>query len=133
MIWKVVGAAILTPIVGLALWPVRFDSRDELFDIPKGTFARHMAGDTHDTLPPEIDLVLGLHDVLVLKNSDDVPQFFGPTLLMPGQTFRLPFTKPSETYFSCTAHANGKLVVVVEPTPSWPWSRLAYRVRHFLH
>jgi hypothetical protein len=114
------------------MWPVSFDSREELFEIPKGTWARRMAGDTREILPSEIHLLVGIRDVLKLKNSDDVPQMFGPTLLMPGQTFRLPFTTPSENYFACTAHASGQLVIVVEAAPAWPWSRLSWRVRRAL-
>ena len=131
IIWIVVGV-ILIPVVFAAMWPVTFDSREELFEIPKGTFARHMAGDHHDLLPSEIDLVVGVHNVLTLKNSDDVPQIFGPTLLMPGQSLRIPFTRPSENYFSCTAHASGQLLVLVEATPTWPWDRLAWRARRML-
>ena len=124
--------AILTPVVLGSLWPVTFASREEIFEIPKGTFARHMAGDHHDILPSEIDLVVGIHNVLTLKNSDDVPQTFGPTLLMPGQSLRIPFTRPSENSFNCTAHTNGQLLVVVEAEPTWPWERLAWRVHWLL-
>jgi len=127
-----VAGLILTPVVLAAMWPVTFESREELFEIPKGTWARHMAGEKHDILPPVIDLVVGVHNVLTLKNSDDVPQTFGPTLLMPGQTLRIPFTRPSENNFNCTAHSNGQLLVLVEPVPSWPWSRLTWRVRRML-
>ena len=128
----IVALAILAPLVLAAIWPVTFDSREELFEIPKGTWARRMAGDTRETLPSEIHLVVGIHNVLTLKNSDDVPQIFGPTLLMPGQVFRLPFTRPSENYFNCTAHASGQLVIVVEAAPTSPWSRLSWRVRRML-
>ena len=128
----VVAGVILVPVVLASLWPVTFDSREELFDIPKGTFARHMAGDHHDLLPSTIYLVVGIHNVLALRNSDDVPQFFGPTLLMPGQSLRIPFTRPSENSFSCTAHASGQLLVLVEATPVWPWERLGWRVRRMV-
>jgi len=70
--------------------------------------------------------------VLTLKNSDDVPQIFGPTLLMPGQVLRIPFTRPSENNFNCTAHASGQLLVLVVATPTWPWDRLSWRVRRML-
>ena len=126
------AGAIFVLVVLASMWPITFKSREELFEIPKGTFARHMAGDHHDILPSEIDLVVGVHNVLTLKNSDDVPQIFGPTLLMPGQTLRIPFTRPSENSFNCTAHANGQLLVVVEATPAWPWERLSWRVRRML-
>lgn len=124
--------AILVPIVFAAMWPVTYASREELFEIPKGTWAHRMAGEKHEILPSEIHLLVGIRDVLLLKNSDDVPQIFGPTLLMPGQTFRLPFTTPSENYFACTAHASGQLVIVVEAPPTRPWSRLSWRVRRML-
>ena len=109
-----------------------FASQEELFEIPKGTWARRMAGEKREILPPEIYLMVGVHNVLLLKNSDDVPQIFGPTLLMPGQSLRIPFTTPSENYFNCTAHASGKLLIVVDPEPIWPWSRLTWRAQQLL-
>lgn len=131
-LFGIIGGVILALVIIASLWPVTFKSREELFEIPKGTFARHMAGDHHDLLPSEIDLVVGVHNVLTLKNSDDVPQTFGPTLLMPGQSLRIPFTRPSENSFNCTAHANGQLLVVVEAEPAWPWERLSWRIRWML-
>lgn len=128
----VVFSVMLTPVIFAAMWPVTFDSPEERFEIPKGTYARHMAGDHRDILPSEIDLVVGVHNVLTLKNSDDVPQTFGPTLLMPGQTLRIPFTRPSENNFNCTAHSNGQLLVLVEAEPTWPWERLNWRVHRLL-
>lgn len=114
------------------MWPVTFDSREELFEIPKGTWARRMAGEKREILPSKIYLLVGVHNVLKLKNSDDVPQIFGPTLLMPDQSLRIPFTTPSENYFACTAHASGQLVIVVEAAPTGPWNRLSWRVRRML-
>ncbi len=128
VVWIVAGAVFILVAVA-SLWPVTFDSREELFEIPKGTWASRMAGEKREILPSEIHLVVGIRDVLTLKNSDDVPQIFGPTLLMPGQTFKLPFATPSENYFACTAHASGQLVVSVEAEPKWPWSRLTWRAR----
>ncbi len=121
--------ALVTTVAVAAFLPVRFDSREESFEIPKGTWARRMAGDPVDILPSQIFLTLGVRDVLQLRNLDDVPQIFGPTLLMPGQSFRLPFHVASENLFACTAHASGQLTVVVEETPATPAHRLSWRVR----
>lgn len=110
-----------------ALAPVYAVSRDELFEIPKGTWARRMAGDKLQILPSEVRLTLGLNDVLLLKNLDDVPQVFGPVLIMPGQSFRLPFEVASNYQFACTAHAGGKMSVVVVPKPQTAWERLQWR------
>jgi hypothetical protein len=88
-----------------------------------------MAGDPVEILPDEIRLTLGVKDILVLLNRDDVPQIFGPTLMMPGQTFRLPFAQASSYQFACTAHASGQMTILVEPFPATPWARLRFRVR----
>ena len=67
--------------------------------------------------------------MLLLKNLDEVPQVFGPTVMMPGQSFRLPFEVASDYQFACTAHASGQMTVVVEPEPRSPWARLSWRAR----
>jgi hypothetical protein len=112
-----------------ALAPIELASRDELFEIPRGTFARRMAGEKVEILPSTIRLTLGLNDVLLLRNADDVPQTFGPALIMPGQSFRLPFATASTYGFACSAHASGQLSIVVEPTPAPGWETLRWRLR----
>lgn len=107
-------------------------SREEVFEIPLGTWSRRMAGDQVEILPSEIRLTLGLRDVLLLRNLDDVPQTFGPALMMPAQSFRLPFEVASDYQFACTAHASGQMTVIVEPRPEWPWQRIEWRVREWL-
>jgi hypothetical protein len=85
----------------------RAATRDELFEIPHGTWARRMAGEKVEILPPTITLTLGLNDVLLLRNADEVPQAFGPALIMPGRAFACP-SPPASTYgFACSAHASG--------------------------
>jgi hypothetical protein len=88
-----------------------------------------MAGDKVEILPDHIRLTLGLRDILVLRNQDEVPQIFGPTLMMPGQSFKLPFDRPSEYTFACTAHASGQMIIVVDPFPSSPWAKISFRAR----
>ena len=100
-----------------ALAPLTTDSRDALFEIPPGTWARRMAGDKVEILPDTIRLTLGLNDVLLLKNLDDVPQVFGPALIMPGQSFRLPFELSSTYTLTCTAPARGLKILVWDPHP----------------
>jgi hypothetical protein len=122
-------ALVTSAIAWAALAPVASDDRDEVFEIPKGTWARRMAGDKVEILPTEVRLTLGIKDVLVLRNSDDVPQVFGPVLMMPGQTFKLPFEVASSYQFACTAHASGQMTVTVVPGPDSAWERLAWRTR----
>jgi hypothetical protein len=125
------GASLLAGVLACAAWaafaPVRFDSREEVFEIPKGTWARRMAGQKVEILPQRIRLTLGVRDVLLLRNRDDVPQVFGPTVMMPGQSFRLPFEVASTYSFACTAHLSGQMLIVVDPEPNTPWQRLRWR------
>ena len=113
--------------------PVASASRDAIFEIPKGTWARRMSGDKVEILPDHIRLTLGVRDILVLRNRDDVPQIFGPTLMMPGQSFQLPFEQAAEYQFACTAHASGQMTIIVEPNPETPWARIRWRTRELLH
>ncbi len=132
--WLLASPLILAVVVAVG-WtgfaPIHGSTRDELFEIPKGTYARRMAGDKVEILPSKITLTLGLNDVLLLRNLDDVPQVFGPTILMPGQSFRLPFEQASSYDFACTAHASGQMTVEVEPAPVWPWQKIRWRLREW--
>jgi hypothetical protein len=122
---------LLVPLAWAAFAPLELPTRDELFEIPKGTYARRMAGDRVEILPDTIHLTLGLNDQLLLRNHDDVPQQFGPVLIMPGQSFRLPFEVASTYSFACSAHASGQMAVIVAPTPEPGWPRLKWRWHHW--
>jgi len=127
--WALIGLASVT-LAGAtwaAIAPIDFESREELFAIPNGTWARRMAGEKLEILPSQVVLVAESHDVLVLRNDDDVPQIFGPTLIMPGQTFRLPFDAPAEYEFECSAHASGQMKVIVNEALTSPMARLRWR------
>lgn len=130
LLWLLPVAALLAPLAWAAFAPIQPATRDELFEIPKGTYARRMAGDQVEILPDTIRLTLGLNDQLLLRNRDDVPQQFGPVLIMPGQSFRLPFEVASTYSFACSAHASGQMRVIVAPTPGAGWPRLQWRWQH---
>ena len=133
---SLLAGAVSSIVLGTLGWaafaPIESASREEVFEIPKGTWKRRMSGDPVEILPDHIHLTLGLRDVLVLKNNDDVPQVFGPTLMMPEQSFSLPFEQASEDQFACTAHASGQMTIVVQPHPDTPWARVGWRLRHAL-
>jgi hypothetical protein len=120
--------ALLLVLAWAALAPLNYATRDKLFEIPKDTWARRMAGDKVEILPSVVRLTLGVQDVLLLRNSDTVPQLFGPVLIMPGQEFRLPFEQVSENQFDCTAHASGQMTVSVVAFPDPGWDRLKWRL-----
>ncbi|HLA70173.1 MAG TPA: hypothetical protein VK624_01600 [Steroidobacteraceae bacterium] len=128
--WPFIGCAIAA-LAWAGFAPIKVPSHDELFEIPKGTYARRMQGDKVEILPSQIRLTLGLNDVLLLRNLDEVPQVFGPTIMMPGQSFRLPFEQAARYNFACTAHASGQMTIVVEDEPVMPWSKIHWRVREW--
>lgn len=132
--WSLSVAILLAGGIGWAAFaPVQpTDVREEAFIIPEGTWQRRMSGDKVDILPSQIRLTLGINDVLYLQNQDTVPQTFGPTLLMPGQGFRLPFEVASEYQFACTAHSSGQMTIIVDPFPASPWARLRWRARQIM-
>jgi hypothetical protein len=129
----VVVAGAVVALAWTGFMPIRSASRDQIFEIPQGTWKRRMSGDKVEILPSRIRLTLGVRDILVLRNHDDVPQIFGPTLMMPGQSFRLPFEQAAEYQFACTAHASGQMTIIVEPNPNTPWARILWRTRSLLH
>jgi hypothetical protein len=129
----VVSATMAIAVLGaVGLAPIASGSREQVFEIPQGTWARRMAGDKIETLPDHIYLTVGVRDILVLKNRDAVPQTFGPTLLMPGQSFTLPFERAAEYQFACTAHASGQMTIVVDPYPATPWAKISWRTRELI-
>jgi hypothetical protein len=123
------AAAALGALGWAGFAPIEVATREAAFDIPKGTYARRRAGDLVEILPDTIRLTLGVKDVLLIRNHDDVPQIFGPTIMMPGQSFRLPFERAASYQFVCSAHASGQLTIDVEPEPDTPWARIHWRVR----
>ena len=131
--WFVAASSIAAAIAIVVTWaafaPVPISANHEQpFVIPEGTWARRMSGDHVDILPQRIRLTLGINNVLFLKNQDEVPQTFGPALLLPGQSFRQPFEVASEYQFACSAHASGQMTIIVDPFPTSPWGRLRWRV-----
>lgn len=123
-------AAMLAAALGWAGFaPIEVASREQAFVIPKGTYARRRAGNLVEILPDRIRLTLGVKDLLVIHNQDEVPQVFGPTVMLPGQTFSLPFERAASYQFVCSAHASGQLTIDVEPEPVTPWARIHWRVR----
>ena len=130
-LWLFVALVPTAALAWAAFAPVDGTDRDEVFTIPRGTWARRMSGDKVEILPREVRLMLGVKDVLVMKNDDDVPQLFSAVLLMPGQSFRLPFERAASYQFVCTAHASGQLTIEVEPEPVMPWARIRWRLREW--
>ena len=87
---------------------------------PNGTWARRMAGDKVEILPDTIRLTLGVNDVLLLRNLDDVPQVFGPGADDAGP--ELPAAVRASRRATVRLHRARQRAddVIVEPNPATP-------------
>jgi hypothetical protein len=101
--------------------------RELLYVIPKGASAR-AGGEGQSPLPSTVRLVLGVRDILVLRNDDEVPMQIGPLRLAPGQSYRLPFHQPGALQLACSFHQGIGFVLFVDPPPSPGWERLRWRL-----
>jgi hypothetical protein len=124
----VAGVVALAAAGWAAVAPLPPMPRERVYVIPPGTGARQAAGQTVSPIPSRIRLLLGVQDVLVLRNEDDVPQAFGPIQLRPRQTYRVPFQVAATFDFACSAHADGQVAIVVERVPAPGWARLRWRL-----
>jgi hypothetical protein len=98
------------------------------FVIPPGTAARLKAGDPFSVLPSPIHLTVGVRDVLVITNDDDVVHQVGPIILGSRQTYRIPFRRPGQLKYNCSLHAAGTLTLVIDPPPAAGIERLRWRL-----
>jgi len=130
--------AAVAPVAGLLIllgsmaWaafaPLPTGARALTFVIPAGTAARLKAGEPFTVLPSPIHLTVGVRDVLVLTNDDDVIHQVGPIILGSRQTYRIPFRNPGHFQYACSLHAAGTLTLVISPAPAAGIDRLRWRL-----
>jgi hypothetical protein len=134
-VWALGAAGLLAALLGVwaAFAPLPPGPREIEYVIPKGTGDGSGRPGNLGMLPVRLHLTVGLRDILIVKNNDDVEQRFGPVLLAPGQIYRLPFHTPGRYQFACTAsEEGGHIGIIVDRAPDPGWDRLRWRVEHFL-
>lgn len=127
-----VSSAVVCLLAAAAAWaafaPLPRGPREVEYVIPKGTGDGTGTPGNVGMLPARLQLTLGVRDIVVVKNEDAVEQRFGPVLLAPGQTYRLPFSSPGRYQFACSASQGEHIVVTVDRAPSPGWARLRWRI-----
>lgn len=83
---------LATTWAAFASWPTT--SRELTYVIPPGTAARVKAGASFTVLQSPAHLTLGIRDILVLSNDDEVIHQVDPIILGPRQTYRILFRRP---------------------------------------
>lgn len=129
--WRAAAALAVIALAGVlwaALAPLPAGSREVVYVIPPGTAARQAAGENPAVFPQRMRFTIGVRDVLVIRNDDDREATFGPVLLAPGQTYRVPFRNPAEFQLACSVHRGGEVAVVVVPAPAPGLARLRWRL-----
>ncbi len=120
----------LATVGWLALAPVAPrppGERELVYVIPKGAAARLGSPDQY-ALPSTVRLMMGVRDILVLRNDDVVPMQLGPVRLAPGQTYRLPFHQPGALQLACSFHQGISFLILIDPPPPPGWARLLWRL-----
>ncbi len=121
-------ALVAAALAWAALAPPPAGAHTLTFVIPPGTAARLRAGEPVTVLPSPIHLTVGVRDVLVLTNDDEVTHQLGPIVLGSRQTYRIPFRKPGRFQYACSLHAAGSLSLVIDPPPAPGLDRLRWRL-----
>ena len=133
MTWRTAAAgAALAAVLGAGGWaafaPMPERGAPVSFTIPPGTAARLKAGEPLSVLPSPIHLRVGVRDVLVITNDDEVIHQVGPIILGSRQTYRIPFRGPGHFRYACSLHATGTLTLLIEPPPAPGLDRLRWRM-----
>ena len=126
------ACAILVVALGAVGWgafaPFPEGSRVLTYVIPLGTAARLKSGEVLSVVPSPIRLTIGVRDVLVLTNDDEVVHQVGPIVLGARQTYRIPFRRPGRFQYACSLHASGTLSLVIAAEPAAGLPRLGWRL-----
>lgn len=91
---------------------LREENRQLVIVIPLGTAAQIEAGE-QNTLPHEIELILGVRDVLVIHNEDNTWHRVGPYWVAPGHTLVQRFYQPGTIQGACTMNPSQQVEIVI--------------------
>jgi len=93
-------------------------SREVVYDIPPGTAELIAAGGDPQIVPGEMVFTLGLQDVLVIHNNDEVGHTFGPYWVAAHNTLRVQFSQPALYEGYCSVHPSSQVRIVVQKRTS---------------
>lgn len=102
--------------LGITYWFLnqQYDQfRTVTYVIPAGT----SANPEQLTLPSVIELQVGVKDILVIDNQDEVVHNFGPFAVPPQAQTRQRFDRPMEFTGECSFHPDQGMTLIVRPAP----------------
>jgi hypothetical protein len=117
------GLAGLAACGWAALAPLPALPRERVLVIPPGAGAAGAAA-----LPSRVELILGVQDVLVLRNDDAAAQLVGGIEVPARTSLRIPFHRPGRLDLACSIHPSGRFSVSAREPPGPGWPRLWWRL-----
>ena len=113
--WLISGLLLL---VGLAAGVyrgsiLREESRQLVIVIEPGTAEKIEAGLLDNSDFHKIEMILGVRDVLVIENQDDVWHQVGPYWVAPGHTLVQRYYRPGTIQASCSITASEEVEIVI--------------------
>ena len=93
------------------------NSRRVTYVIPPGTSRQLEAGSPGVDFPDEIVMTVGIQDIIVIENQDDVVHTFGPFVVGPRSILTKRFTTPLVYEGACTFHQDEHMRLVVNAAP----------------
>ncbi len=93
-------------------------AREVTYTIPPGTANLIKQGIDPHIVPGEMIFTLGVRDVLVIHNNDDVGHTFGPYWVASHNTLRVHFSQPVVYEGYCSVHPSNQVRIVVQSRSS---------------
>jgi len=88
-------------------------SRERVIVITEGTAARIESGTQDSLFTHEIEMVLGVQDILVIRNEDIQWHTVGPYGIAPGATIVQQYIQPDVITQACTINPAGSITIVI--------------------
>ncbi len=110
--WIILGLLLVGVLVWFVTGPYE-TLRRVVYVIPPGV----AAGQATLEVPDQIVLTLGIQDILVIENQDEVFHTFGPFVIAPHTTMTQRFEHVVNYQGACSFHQQRQMSLVVKPAP----------------
>lgn len=110
--WIIAGLLLVGTLVWFVTGPYE-TLRRVVYVIPPGV----AAGQATLEVPDQIVLTLGIQDILVIENQDEVFHTFGPFVIAPHTTMTQRFEHVVNYQGACSFHQQRQMSLVVKPAP----------------